>query len=247
MGEQGIRRQSIREYLIRKRVTKEPHMNTNQSLRRSAGEEETNESHGANRAMTQSKKKRRVSFDTKLTSYDDCKPDYNSKSDSDSQPDSESDSDILSHVDSPLDSEFDSDLQSNVNPQSDAETDITSKINANSKSKPLKCSDNKHISKSKSKSNSADSKTRKRTIEPSRDKRTFKNKLTDTTILEADVRDFEYLIGKTHRDDQDLQRYVTERIYIDRNSGNIVGSRVLLLKDERKHRSRDHTQFIYKT
>jgi hypothetical protein len=54
------------------------------------------------------------------------------------------------------------------------------------------------------------------------------------------------LIGKTHRDDEDLQRYITERIYIDRNSGNIVGSRVLLLKTEGNIGVENHIQFIYK-
>ena len=111
--------------------------------------------------------------------------------------------------------------------------------NSNSISKSSKRSKNKQKSKPTSNFNSADSKTRKRTIKSSNDTLTLKKRSTDTTILEADVEDFKYLIGKTHRDDEDLQRYVTERIYIDRNSGNIVGSRVLLLKDGRKHRSRD--------
>jgi len=55
----------------------------------------------------------------------------------------------------------------------------------------------------------------------------------------SQVKDFEYLIGKIHRDDENLQRYITERIYIHRNTGNIIGDRVLLLKDGRKHRIRD--------
>ena len=53
------------------------------------------------------------------------------------------------------------------------------------------------------------------------------------------VEDYLYLIGKTHRDNEDYQRYITEKVYIDRRSGNIVGERVLLLKDGKKHRVND--------
>jgi len=36
-----------------------------------------------------------------------------------------------------------------------------------------------------------------------------------------------------------LQRYVTEKVYVDKKSGNIVAERTLLLKDGRKHRAFD--------
>jgi len=46
-----------------------------------------------------------------------------------------------------------------------------------------------------------------------------------------------YLVGKVHRDDGDSQRYISESIYVDRNSGHVVGVRVLLLKDGRQHKT----------
>ena len=57
--------------------------------------------------------------------------------------------------------------------------------------------------------------------------------------VEGEIKDFQYLIGKYHRDNEDYQRYVTDKIYIDKSSGNIVGERVLILKDGRRHRSAD--------
>jgi hypothetical protein len=47
-----------------------------------------------------------------------------------------------------------------------------------------------------------------------------------------------FLEGKIHRDDEDCQRYITERIYVDRRSKNIVDERTLLLKDGKKHKCR---------
>ena len=38
-----------------------------------------------------------------------------------------------------------------------------------------------------------------------------------------ELKDFDYQIGRTQRDDKDLQRYITERVYADSNSRNIVG------------------------
>ena len=61
----------------------------------------------------------------------------------------------------------------------------------------------------------------------------------DTATVEGEIEDFQYLIGKYHRDNEDYQRYVTDKIYIDKSSGNIVGERVLILKDGRRHRSAD--------
>jgi len=40
-------------------------------------------------------------------------------------------------------------------------------------------------------------------------------------------------------DDEDYQRYITERICIDRRSGCIVGDSTLLLKNGQKHKSLD--------
>ena len=64
-------------------------------------------------------------------------------------------------------------------------------------------------------------------------------RITDKGELEGDVRDYKWLEGKIHRDDEDLQRYITERVYVDKRSRNILGERNLLLKDGRKHKSRD--------
>jgi len=37
--------------------------------------------------------------------------------------------------------------------------------------------------------------------------------------IEGNIKEFMYLVGKVHSDDEDAQRYITERIYVDRNSG----------------------------
>jgi len=57
--------------------------------------------------------------------------------------------------------------------------------------------------------------------------------------IEGNINELMYLVGKVHRVDEDPQRYITERIYVDRNSGHIVGKRVLLLKGGRKHKALD--------
>jgi len=54
-------------------------------------------------------------------------------------------------------------------------------------------------------------------------------------VREADLKDFKYLEGTIHRDDDDLQRYITDKVYIDKRLGYIVGVRTLLLKDGQKH------------
>ena len=68
---------------------------------------------------------------------------------------------------------------------------------------------------------------------------TRKRSRSPTTSISTDVADYKYLEGKVHRDDEDYQRYITERIYIDRRSGCIVGDRTLLLKNGQKHKSLD--------
>jgi hypothetical protein len=61
----------------------------------------------------------------------------------------------------------------------------------------------------------------------------------DTVLSEGKLEDFKYLIGKYHRDNEDYQRYVTDKVYVDKKSGYIVGERILILKDGRRHRSPD--------
>ena len=61
----------------------------------------------------------------------------------------------------------------------------------------------------------------------------------NTGMIEGNIEDFKYLIGKIHRDNEDFQRYVTDKIYVDKESRNIVGERILILKDGRRNRSRD--------
>jgi len=50
-------------------------------------------------------------------------------------------------------------------------------------------------------------------------------------VPEADLNDFKYLEDTIDRDDQDLQRYITDEVYIDKRSRYIVGGRTFLLKD----------------
>ena len=50
---------------------------------------------------------------------------------------------------------------------------------------------------------------------------------------------YKYLVETIHKDDEDFQRYMTEKFYVDKRSNNIVAERVLLLEDGRKHRSLD--------
>jgi hypothetical protein len=56
---------------------------------------------------------------------------------------------------------------------------------------------------------------------------------------ENDLNSYKYLVGRIHRDDEDFQRYVTERVYVDRRSRYILADRILLLKDGRKHKALD--------
>ena len=56
---------------------------------------------------------------------------------------------------------------------------------------------------------------------------------------ENDVNSYKYLVGRIHRDDEDFQRYVTEKVYVDRRSKDILAERTLLLKDGRKHKALD--------
>jgi len=58
-------------------------------------------------------------------------------------------------------------------------------------------------------------------------------------MIEGKLEDFKYLTGKIQRDNEDFQRYVTDKVYLDKESRNIVGERVLILKDGRRNRSRD--------
>jgi len=53
-------------------------------------------------------------------------------------------------------------------------------------------------------------------------------------VIEGNVNKFMYQVGKTHRDDDAAQQYITEMMYINRNSGKIVDEIVLLLKNGRK-------------
>jgi len=69
----------------------------------------------------------------------------------------------------------------------------------------------------------------------------------NTEIIEGNSEDFKYLNGKTHRDNEDLQRYITDIVYVDRESRNLVGERILILKDERRNRSRDPHLSIFET
>jgi len=55
--------------------------------------------------------------------------------------------------------------------------------------------------------------------------------------MDVAVADDKYWEGKIHRDDEDYQRYITERIYIDRRSGCIVEDRTSLLKNGQKHKA----------
>ena len=50
-----------------------------------------------------------------------------------------------------------------------------------------------------------------------------------TGITEGNIEDFKYLIGKIYRDNEDYQRYITDKVYVDRESRNIVGERILIL------------------
>ena len=59
----------------------------------------------------------------------------------------------------------------------------------------------------------------------------------NTGITEGNIEDFMYLIGKIHKDNEDFQRYTTDKVYVDRESRIIVGERIL--KDGRRNRSRD--------
>jgi len=67
-------------------------------------------------------------------------------------------------------------------------------------------------------------------------------------MIEENLEDFKYLIGKIHRDNEDFQRYVTDKVYVDKESRNIVGERILILKDGRRNRSRNphpiHVRYI---
>ena len=66
------------------------------------------------------------------------------------------------------------------------------------------------------------------------------NTICDNTgIIEGNIEDFKYLIGKIHKDNEDFQRYITDKVFVDRESRNIVGERILILKDGRRNRSRD--------
>ena len=60
-----------------------------------------------------------------------------------------------------------------------------------------------------------------------------------TGMIEGNIENFKYLIGKIHRDNEDFQRYVTDKVYVDKESRNIVGERILILKEGRRNRSRD--------
>jgi len=58
-------------------------------------------------------------------------------------------------------------------------------------------------------------------------------------MIKENIEDFKYLIGKIHKDNEDFQRYITDKVYVDRDSRIIVGERMLILKDGRRNRSRD--------
>ena len=93
-------------------------------------------------------------------------------------------------------------------------------------------------------------KSRSKSLEPERRpprKVTFKDteSLNDDTLGE-DINKFKYLIGRTHRDNEDYQRYVTVKVYVDKRSGNIVGERTLLLKVGSRHKALDPSPIYIK-
>ena len=58
--------------------------------------------------------------------------------------------------------------------------------------------------------------------------------LASTPSIESDgefVADYLYLVGSTHRDDDDMLLYKTTRVYIHKGTNEIVGDRALVLKD----------------
>ena len=64
--------------------------------------------------------------------------------------------------------------------------------------------------------------------------RTTKRKVTfDITGNEptGEVKDFLYLIGTIHRDDEDFMIYKVMDVYVNKSTGFIVGDRAMVLKD----------------
>jgi len=50
-------------------------------------------------------------------------------------------------------------------------------------------------------------------------------------VITGEVKDYEYLIGRIHRDDDDMLLYKVTKIYVFKKTGDIVGDRALVLKD----------------
>jgi len=62
-------------------------------------------------------------------------------------------------------------------------------------------------------------------------------------VPEANLKVFKYLESTIYRDDEDLQRYITDKMFIDKRSRYIVGFRTLLLKSGQKHKAHDPSPF----
>jgi len=52
-----------------------------------------------------------------------------------------------------------------------------------------------------------------------------KDHTSDNETSGADICAYNYLEGSIHIDDEDLQRDITDRVYIEMRSGNILGER----------------------
>ena len=65
--------------------------------------------------------------------------------------------------------------------------------------------------------------------------------------IEGNIEDFKYLIGTTHRDDDDKLLYKITRIYEFKKTGDIVGERALILRDGSFSRMPKMIQFILET
>ena len=55
-------------------------------------------------------------------------------------------------------------------------------------------------------------------------------------VGDGEEKDYAYLIGTTHRDDEDMQLYTVNNVYVHKQTGFIVGTRSLILKDGSMYR-----------
>ena len=69
---------------------------------------------------------------------------------------------------------------------------------------------------------------------------TLTESVNDRDIPTGSVADYQYLVGTTHRDDQDLLLYQVTKVYVQRSTNYIVADRVLILKDGSTHTIPDH-------